>query len=77
MGPYQEPAIPGFSVSITIPIPNEGLDDSNTDSETQGCAKFDSDTDTRHFSTDNKQGSALNNGKLLSMATNSHNKIPP
>ena len=32
----QEPAIPGFSVLITILIPNEGLDDSDTDFATQG-----------------------------------------
>ena len=43
---YQEPAIPGFSVSITILIPKKGLDDFDTDFETQGCAKFDSDSDT-------------------------------
>ena len=45
-GSDQEPAIPGFSVWITIPIPNKGLDDSDTDFETQGWAKFDTDSDT-------------------------------
>ena len=45
----QEPAIPGFSVLITILIPKKGLDDFDTDFETQGCAKFDSD-----FNTDTK-----------------------
>ena len=44
--PRQEPAIPGFSVSITIPIPKKVLDDSDTDFETQGWAKFDTDSDT-------------------------------
>ena len=45
----QEPAIPGFSVSITILIPKKGLDDFDTDFDTQGWAKFDTDsnTDTR------------------------------
>ena len=43
---YQEQAIPGFLVSITILIPSLCLDDSDTDSETQGCAKFDSDSDS-------------------------------
>ena len=43
---YQEPAIPGFSVSITISIPKKGLDDFDTDFDTQGWAKFDTDSDT-------------------------------
>ena len=43
---YQEPAIPGFSVSITILIPKKGLDDFDTDFDTQGWAKFDTDSDT-------------------------------
>ena len=42
----QEPAIPGFSVSITILIPKKGLDDFDTDFDTQGWAKFDTDSDT-------------------------------
>ena len=45
-GGNQEPAIPGFSVSITILIPKKGLDDFDTDYDTQGWAKFDTDSDT-------------------------------
>ena len=43
----QEPAIPGFLVSITILIPNLCLDDSDTNSESQRCEKFDSDTNSQ------------------------------